>query len=624
MEINFQFIGLLLLPWISALLVGLFAHKAKKYISSISISLSFIFTVLTCYFIYSLSGQNLKIGFPWINMGHETYIASFWINSSAKLIALLVSIVGLFVQIFSKSYMEKDANIGRYYVYLHGFVGAMIWLVFSDQIYLFYGSWELVGAFSYLLISFWHQKPEAIRAAKKAFLINRFADIALILGLISLSAHFHSTYFSSMDPMAFDNPPFWIGMLVFIGAMGKSAQFPFMSWLPDAMEGPTPASALIHAATMVAAGVFLGIRVFPFFGESVHVMMACVGAISLVSAGILAIFQNDIKKILAYSTISQLGLMWIGMGSDASMFHLWVHGIFKAGLFLSAGSIIHFVHHQNLNHMGGLRKHMPITCIAFFIFSAGLMGIPLTSGFYTKENIAGFLWASAENSLFSTYYFILLGALSVGMVLTSFYASRLFYLIFFGDSREQAPRETARNHGLQMIPIVILAILSLSVVVNLNPLNVQESEFLRYFDLQSFQVPDVWLWITVSTWILGIFLTYLTRHWIPKTNVQFLSFFWPSLFKLIFFKSEMVRWIEVQVYDRFVNNLARVQVIIAHLIAWIDRWIVDGILVGGVSKLSQWMGAGLSRWQSGKVQSYWILVFVTFGLFLLFTILQRG
>ena len=624
MEINFQFIGLLLLPWISALLVGLFAHKAKKYISSISISLSFIFTVLTCYFIYSLSGQNLKIGFPWINMGHETYIASFWINSSAKLIALLVSIVGLFVQIFSKSYMEKDANIGRYYVYLHGFVGAMICLIFADQIYLFYGSWELVGAFSYLLISFWHQKPEAIRAAKKAFLINRFADIALILGLISLSAHFQSTYFSSMDPMAFDNPPFWIGMLVFIGAMGKSAQFPFMSWLPDAMEGPTPASALIHAATMVAAGVFLGIRVFPFFGESVHVMMACVGAISLVSAGILAIFQNDIKKILAYSTISQLGLMWIGMGSDASMFHLWVHGIFKAGLFLSAGSIIHFVHHQNLNHMGGLRKHMPITCIAFFIFSAGLMGIPLTSGFYTKENIAGFLWASAENSLFSTYYFILLGALSVGMVLTSFYASRLFYLIFFGDSREQAPRETARNHGLQMIPIVILAILSLSVVVNLNPLNVQESEFLRYFDLQSFQVPDVWLWITVSTWILGILLTYLTRHWIPKTNVQFLSFFWPSLFKLIFFKSEIVRWIEVQVYDRFVNNLARVQVIIAHLIAWIDRWIVDGILVGGVSKLSQWMGAGLSRWQSGKVQSYWILVFVTFGLFLLFTILQRG
>jgi NADH-quinone oxidoreductase subunit L len=520
--------------------------------------------------------------------------------------------------------MEKEANLGRYYVYLHGFVGAMICLIFADQIYLFYGSWELVGAFSYLLISFWHQKPEAIRAAKKAFLINRFADIALILGLISLSAHFHSTYFSSMDPMAFDNPPFWIGLLVFIGAMGKSAQFPFMSWLPDAMEGPTPASALIHAATMVAAGVFLGIRVFPFFGESVHIMMACVGAISLVSAGILAIFQNDIKKILAYSTISQLGLMWIGMGSDASMFHLWVHGIFKAGLFLSAGSIIHLVHHQNLNHMGGLRKHMPITCIAFLIFSAGLMGIPLTSGFYTKENIAGFLWMSAENSPFSTYYYLLLGALSLGMILTSFYATRLFYLIFLGNSRELNSRESTQNHGLQTIPIAILAILSLSVVVNLNPLHVQESEFLGYFDLQSFQVPDVWLWITVSTWILGILLTYLTRNWIPKTNVQFLSFFWPSMFQLIFFKSKVVRWMEVEVYDRFVNNLARAQVIIAHLITWFDRWIVDGILVGGIAKASSLAGAGLSRWQSGKVQSYWILVFVTFGLFLLFTILQRG
>jgi NADH-quinone oxidoreductase subunit L len=353
-------------------------------------------------------------------------------------------------------------------------------------------------------------------------------------------------------------------------------------------------------------------------------MMACVGAISLVSAGILAIFQNDIKKILAYSTVSQLGLMWIGMGSDASMFHLWVHGIFKAGLFLSAGSIIHLVHHQNLNHMGGLRKHMPITCIAFLIFSAGLMGIPLTSGFYTKENIAGFLWMSAENSPFSTYYYLLLGALSLGMILTSFYATRLFYLIFLGNSRELNSRESTQNHGLQIIPIAILAILSLSVVVNLNPLHVQESEFLGYFDLQSFQVPDVWLWITVSTWILGILLTYLTRNWIPKTNVQFLSFFWPSMFQLIFFKSKVVRWMEVEVYDRFVNNLARAQVIIAHLIAWFDRWIVDGIMVGGIAKASSLAGAGLSRWQSGKVQSYWILVFVTFGLFLLFTILQRG
>lgn len=624
MEISFQFIGLLLLPWISALLVGIFAHQAKKYIASISISLSFIFTVLTCYFIYSLSGQSLKIGYPWFNIGDKAYFAGFWINSSAKLIALLVSIVGLFVQVFSKSYMEEESNIGRYYAYLHGFVGAMICLVFSDQIYVFYGSWELVGAFSYLLISFWHQKPEAIKAAKKAFLINRFADIALIFGLISLSSHFQTTYFSAMDPLALGYAPSVIGIALLIGAMGKSAQFPLMSWLPDAMEGPTPVSALIHAATMVAAGVFLGIRIFPFFGEPVHLFMACIGAISLISAGILAIFQNDIKKILAYSTISQLGLMWMGMGSDASMFHLWVHGIFKAGLFLSAGSIIHFVHHQNLNHMGALRKHMPITCLAFLIFSAGMIGVPLTSGFYSKENIAGFLWTSAENSPFPTYYFVLLGALVVGMVLTSFYASRLFYLIFLGDSREENPRESTQNHALQIIPIVVLATLSLSIIVSLNPLHAQESGFLDYFNLQSFHEPDFWLYITGATWILGIILTYLTRHWIPKTNVQFLSFFWPSLFKLIFFKSEMVRWIEVQIFDRIVNNLARIQVIIAHLVSWLDRWIVDGILVGGLSKLSQKMGGWLSRWQSGKVQSYWILVFVTFGLFLLFTILQRG
>lgn len=624
MEIKFQFIGLLLLPWLSAFLVGLFALKVKKHISTISILLSLLFAVLNFYFIYSLSDQSLKIGYSWFSIGSKTFFASFWINSSAKLIALLISIIGLCVQIFSKSYMEKESDLGRYYCYLHAFIGAMICLVFADQIYLFYGSWELVGVFSYLLISFWHQKPEAIQAAKKAFLLNRLSDISLIFGLIGLSSYFGTIYFSTMDPMAVGTAPVWVGVALIIGAIGKSAQFPLMSWLPDAMEGPTPASALIHAATMVAAGVYLAIRVFPYFGEEVHLFMASIGAISLISAGIFAILQNDIKKILAYSTISQLGLMWMGMGSDASMFHLWAHGIFKAGLFLCAGSMIHYVQHQNLQYMGGLKKQLPLTCIAFFIFTAGLMGIPLTTGFYTKENIAGFLWTSAENSPFATYYYSLLGALSIGMILTSFYASRLFYLIFLGESRSQNYQKKARNYLFQMIPIGILAILSLSLLVHIDPLNALESKFLNYFRLKTFEVPKIWLWITVVSWILGISLTSLTRHWIPKTNVQFLPSFWPSMFNLIFFKSKIVRWVEVHVSDGVVIKFVKIQVIIAHLVAWFDRWIVDGILVGGISKVSQAMGTLLSRWQSGKVQSYWILVFVTFGLFLLFTILQKG
>lgn len=624
MEINFQFIGLLLLPWISALLVGLLATKAKKYISTISILFSLIFTGLNIYFIYSLSEQNLKIGYPWFFLGGKTFLASFWVNSSAKLIALLISIIGLFVQFFSHSYMKKETNLGLYYCYLHAFVGAMICLVFADQIYIFYGSWELVGAISYLLIGFWHQKPEAIRAAKKAFLLNRIADISLIFGLISLSSYFQTTYFSEMDPIAMGNAPFWTGIALIVGAIGKSAQFPLMSWLPEAMEGPTPASALIHAATMVAAGVYLGIRIFPFFGEDVHLFMASIGAISFISAGIFAVFQNDIKKILAYSTISQLGLMWMGMGSDASMLHLWSHGIFKAGLFLSAGSIIHYAHQQNLNYLGGLWKKLPLTCIAFFIFSAGLMGIPLTSGFYSKENIAGFLWISAENSPFSIYYYVLLGVLSVGMVLTSFYISRLCYLLFLGESRDPNPKKVPHISSWQMLPIVILALISLSFFIHLNPFDVTKSGFLTYFSLTTFEVPKIWLWITMSTWIIGILFTGLTKHWISKTNVPFMSFFWPSMFRIIFVKSNMVRWVEIKVYDGAVHKLASMQVIIAHLIAWFDRWIVDGILVSGFSNASQFLGTCLSRWQSGKVQSYWILVFVTFGLFLLFTILQKG
>ncbi len=592
MGLNLLFLGVLLLPWASALLVAIFPKPI------LSISLSALFSLSAIYFCAQAS-VDFKIAYTWFQLGGQEINASFWANTSAQLVLGLVAFVSFCVQLFSKSYLAKDPSIGRYYLYLHLFVGAMTLLVLTDSILLFYGAWELVGAGSYLLISFWHEKPQATQAAKKAFLINRFGDIALLFGLIGLGLHFNTWQFSAMHGIA----PTLVGIAIITGGIAKSAQFPLMSWLPDAMEGPTPASALIHAATMVAAGVFVGIRVFDITSPETHLFMGIIGAISFLSGAIFAIFQNDIKKTLAYSTISQLGLMWMGMGSDASLFHLLTHGIFKAGLFLAAGAVIHTVHSQSLNDMGGLRKKAPVAALAYLVFGAGLMGLPLTSGFYSKESIAGYLY--------STEQFELLGVLGVGMVLTSFYISRQFYLIFMGPVKEgSSEKNTALN-----LPIRLLIIASLSIWFSLHPFEMRSYAFLTIY-----RIPTFWLYITAGTWISGITAAYFTRNWIPSGNYQFLPRFWPSLFNLIRWKSRSAHVFETQFIDRFVNGIAGLQVIIAHLLAWVDRHLVDGILVGGSASLSAGTGKLLSRWQSAKVQNYWTMIIVTFALFLLYAL----
>lgn len=592
MGLNLLFLGVLLLPWASALLVALFPKPL------FSISLSAIFSLFAITFLLN-STANFKIAYAWFELGGQEVNASFWANTPAQLILGLVALVSFCVQLFSKSYLAKDPSIGRYYVYLHLFVGSMTLLLLTDSILIFYGAWELVGACSYLLISFWHQKSAATQAAKKAFLINRFGDIALLFGLIALGLHFDTWQFSTMHGIA----PTLIGIAIITGGIAKSAQFPFMSWLPDAMEGPTPASALIHAATMVAAGVFVGVRVYDITSPDTHLFMGIIGAISYLAGAVFAIFQNDIKKTLAYSTISQLGLMWMAMGSDASIFHLLTHGIFKAGLFLAAGVVIHTVHSQSLNDMGGLRKKAPVAAWAYLIFGAGLLGLPLTGGFFSKENIAGYLFANEQMEL--------LIALGVGMVLTSFYISRQFILIFMGPVKEGS---ALKDHSLS-IPIWILLVASLFIWLSLHPFDMRGFAFLTMY-----HAPSFWLYISAATWVLGIAGAYLTRKWIPAVNYQFLPRFWPSLFRLIRWKSRSALVFETQFIDRFVNGFAALQVIIAHLFAWVDRHLVDGILVGGSTSLSAGTGKILSRWQSAKVQSYWTMIIVTFALFLLYAL----
>ncbi len=622
MGLSIQFIGLLIIPWIATIFIALIPTHFKKIIPNLSILFSGFLLLNFVSILYTLKGQTLRISYPWFSMNRIDFSASFWVNSASQLVSLLVVVVSFLVQLYSKSYLSNELNLRRYYIYLHLFVGSMMCLILTDQLWIFYGSWELVGAFSYLLISFWHEKPKAIRAAKKAFLLNRLGDIGLLFGLIGLSIHYQTNQFSVMNPGLNDPAPWFYGLAILAGAIGKSAQFPLMSWLPDAMEGPTPASALIHAATMVAAGVFVGIRVAPLFGEDMHIFMGIIGAISLISGALFALFQNDIKKALAYSTISQLGMMWMGMGSDASLLHLWAHGIFKAGLFLAAGYVIHDVHEQRANRLGGLLRSFPIPAIGYLIFGAGMIGLPLTNGFYSKENLAAFLWERAHYSMQSSYYYMFLAALGIGMTLTSFYISRQFYLIFLGENKGEKIERKPVNYTMS-IPIIILAILSLFIFISLNPINASESYFLNYFNITHFEIPNGWLAITALSWSIGIGLTYLTKHWIPKTDYQFMPDFWPKLFAFVIYKSQRVRWIEINVFDQIIHQLTRIQVILAHLIAWIDRRVVDGIFVRATYHLTSWTGSVLGRWQSGKVQTYWILVFVTFGLFLLLTLFTK-
>jgi NADH-quinone oxidoreductase subunit L len=616
MPVTSIFVVLLLLPWLSALVVTLAPTKIQAHLSII---LASIFTYLA-FKIGHIPEQ--LIAYPWFTLGGKTIQASFWINSPAQLLLLLVGLVALFVHIFSKSYLAKEPNIGRYYSYLHLFIGSMSLLILTNQAYLFYGAWELVGACSYLLISFWHQKETAIKAAKKAFLLNRIGDIALLFGLIGLVNFFGTSEFSAMQGIA----PAYIGIAIIIGGIGKSAQFPLMSWLPDAMEGPTPASALIHAATMVAAGVFVGIRVYPLLGEESHVFMGLIGAVSLVFGGFFAIFQQDIKKALAYSTISQLGLMWLGMGSSASLFHLYAHGIAKAGLFLTAGSIIHYLHRQkntqhldaqSLHQMGGLRKQLPFSFLAYLIFGAGLMGIPLTSGFYSKENIAGYLWYSAQNSTLSAYYYVMLGALVLGMALTSVYICRQIYLIFLGQNRAGITLMPATKEWLQLLPISLLLLLSLFFWISLNPLHVHHSVFLSFFHIEIFPIPSFWLLITSVTWAIGLIITYATRRWVPTKNYQFAGFFWPKAYQFAFWIGNKSQLFDAKVLDRFVIKFTQLHVLIAHLSAWIDRHLVDGA-IHGISSLTQGMGERLRTWQSAQIQRYWIWVIITLVFIILY------
>jgi NADH-quinone oxidoreductase subunit L len=506
------------------------------------------------------------------------------INKETILMLVIVHIVALLVQFFSISYMADDEGFNRYFAFIQFFIFAMVGVVLAGNLLLLYAFWELVGLASYLLIGFWYQKDSAIKASKKAFIFNRIGDAGFLAGIGLLYYIRGSLSLDFTDIMvAFSNKPVrdtLIGILLFCGTIGKSAQFPLQVWLPDAMEGPTPVSALIHAATMVAAGVFLLIRIFPILMPEALFFISIIGTITMLTGGIVALFQTDIKKLLAFSTISQLGLMVlaVGLGSPmAAFFHLTTHAFFKAGLFLGAGAIIHTLHTQNMNDMGGLYKRLPLITICYIIFTASLIGMPFFSGFLSKEMI---LSIAETKPIFLTL--ILLNS-----ALTATYMSRQILLVFFGEAKTEVHEHRS---VFIYLPLIILSIASLGFVFNLNPFVLERNWFSALFEIKTlshgFLLPLLSIFATAIGLMMGSFLVKKEKQ-NGLNKIQLLmanqfninEIYGKILVKPTFLMAKITTKTDAFL-DTIIHLTSNAQMGIAAMIAWFDEKIIDGIVDG--------------------------------------------
>jgi len=514
---------------------------------------------------------------------------------------MLVALVGSLVQIYSLGYLsdEPPASLGRYYVYQSLFAFSMMGLVLAPNLLQLFMCWELVGLCSYLLIGFWYRKPEAARAALKAFWTTKAGDVGLLIGIVLLwrqagtfdLTDLHRMAAAGQFPLAGLS---FITFFMYLGAMGKSAQFPLHVWLPDAMEGPTPVSALIHAATMVTAGVYLMVRTDWLFALTPNVLavVAWIGAGTALMAAILACVQTDIKRVLAYSTVSQLGYMMTAVGAGAAtagFMHLLTHGVFKALLFLGAGAVIHAVGSNDVADMGGLAKRMPQTMIVFVVGTLSLAGVPFFGGFASKEQILGDVWHAGLTVPFL--------CLLVGAFLTAFYMFRVVFLAFFGQPA--VAHGGGHGHGeghahdapfVMSGPLWLLAILSLVIGV--------------YFTLNRGDAEGpAWLTPTaVAVALGGILLSWLTYQRRVISADALASAFGPIR------RAALAKfWID----DIFLAIYRRVLLGFSRLIGWIDRYLVDGI----VNVASVWTVDGgdlLRQIQTGRAQDY--IYFVVVGL----------
>ncbi len=629
-----------LFPFLAFAVNILFGRKIKKssaLISIIASTISLCISILT--FIGLLSGGGSYAFANWLNFNGTSLNFGVTIDPLTCMMLLVVTVVGTLIQIYSIGYMHDDLRFSRFFAYMSLFMGSMLGLVLADNFVMLYIFWEGVGLCSYLLISFWFERTPAAKAGMKAFITTRIGDCGLLIGIFILFFATKTLYFSDLAHLGGNQTLFTIAaFLIFCGAVGKSAQFPLHVWLPDAMEGPTPVSALIHAATMVAAGVYLVARCFGLFfaHQPSLIWVAYIGAITAFMAASIATVNNDIKRILAYSTISQLGLMMMGLGVggySAGTFHLMTHAFFKALLFLCAGSVIHSIHTQDIQKMGGLFSKMKITGTTFIIASLAIAGVPPLSGFWSKDEILSELLHNGHPILFAV-------ALSTSL-LTAFYIFRLIFLVLFGKPRSELhPHESPK---VMTIPLSILAFFSIFVGFIGSPfMNHAFQNIVRVgvAHIMAVEEPD-YLVMGISTMIgfLGIglaFLFYILNNKIlpSETRAKFAllhkllhnKYYFDEIYEFLFIKpcarlAQLSFKFDLGVIDGAVNGLAKVTVIISEIKSWIDLYIVDGA-VNGIAKVVGLLSSALRQVQTGFVQSYLLIAFL--GLIIIILIKLIG
>jgi NADH-quinone oxidoreductase subunit L len=458
------------LPALVFVVLALFGRILKEnaqYVAILGVTVSLVFSVFALLFVAGIipgGGSPIEFSKNWINLGEGgSFPMGVYIDGLAAVMLVVVCFVSLMIQLYSGAFMEGDRRFAWFYAVLNLFTASMLGLVLAPNFIQLYIFWELVGLCSYLLVGHWFEKPSARDAAQKAFIVTRVGDAALFVGIIIFWAATGSTAFEDIAAAAQAG---FIGgslftaavVLVFVGAVGKSAQFPLHVWLPDAMEGPTPVSALIHAATMVAAGVYLVARTYDIFVQSPTAMLivAYIGGFTALMAGTMALVKKDIKRVIAYSTVSQLGYMMLGLGIGsytAGIFHLYNHAFFKALLFLCAGSIIYAMDSYNLFEMGGLRRRMPITFWAMVIAGLSLSGIFPFAGFWSKDAIVA--------SAYEEHLYVLFGMAILTVFLTAFYIFRAIFIAFTGEPRTEAARGATESPGIMTGPMLLLAFLSI-------------------------------------------------------------------------------------------------------------------------------------------------------------------
>jgi NADH-quinone oxidoreductase subunit L len=578
---------ILLAPLVSAAAITLFTLRWKTLSSAISIAAVLVSFICSCLIFAHRTVAAAE--FTWIGINSVFHVPlGLTLDQLSRTMAVLVSGIGALIHIYSLGYMRDDEGKSRYFAALSLFMFAMLGIVFANNFVMLFIFWELVGFTSYVLIGHWFYRDAAADAANKAFITTRIGDFGFMIGILMVWMATGSIVFAEIAPRMSTlagHPLFLttVALLIFCGAVGKSAQFPLHVWLPDAMEGPTPVSALIHAATMVAAGVYMLVRVaFVIQGSPTALLVvAWIGTITAVMAALIATQQDDIKRILAYSTLSQLGYMVMAVGlasNDAAMFHLFTHAFFKALLFLGAGSVIVMLHHeQNIWNMGGLSRKLPITFASFLVGALALIGCPPFSGFFSKDAILALAY-ERNTAIFAVALFT--------AFLTAFYVIRMLVIVFFGNARSDPARESHESPPVMTVPLIVLALLA-----TLGGFAFFARSFLTLPVEREVAILVPALAIAALIAGSGLAIALYRNRASEPLDLELLrhKFYFDEVY------SSLIHW---------------TQELLAHVSAFVDRWIIDVGAVDGSSRGVWGIGALLRLVQVGNLQAYVFL----FGL----------